>query len=198
MTNRFFPLLLLLISLHSTAQTRSREGLPPANHFYLSAQYLGLTFHPGGGNAPEIYPLKLDEQAFWVMEVGAALNLDYYFAERFFLRASAARYRDCAYVPAGYFHLGIRGVIFSSGKHQVNGGMGPALLYRQDWHQFSEYQGDPFYGNRVRGKWQYRFILYGGEFEYLYRLNDHLQFQFSVIPGVPIVVTSKFGLRIRL
>jgi len=166
-----------------------------SNTFYLSAQYLGFTFHPGEGGK---YPLKIDEKAYWVFEVGGAINLDYYFKEKIFIRGSVAHYLDCAYVPAGYFHLGLRGTIFEKGKHQINGGLGPTLLYREDWYQFSEYKGDSFYGDRVNCKWQYRFIFYGGEFEYLYQLTDKIQLQFSRIPGIPIIVTSKFGLRMKL
>ena len=166
-----------------------------SNTFYLSAQYLGFTFHPGEGGK---YPLKIDEKAYWVFEVGGAINLDYYFKEKIFIRGSVAHYLDCAYVPAGYFHLGLRGTIFEKAKHQINGGLGPTLLYREDWYQFSEYKGDSFYGDRVNCKWQYRFIFYGGEFEYLYQLTDKIQLQFSRIPGIPIIVTSKFGLRMKL
>jgi len=166
--------------------------------FYLSLQYVGLTFHPNGGNTPEIYPLKFDKKAYFVLEVGASLNLDYYLNDKLFIRASIAHYRDCAFVPAGYFHLGIRGLIFKKGKHRINGGIGPTLMYREDWHQFPEYKGDEFYGESIHGKWQYRFIIYGGEFEYLYQINDKVEFQYSLIPGIPIIITSKFGIRIKI
>jgi len=166
--------------------------------FYLSLQFVGFTFHPTGGNTPEIYPLKLDKKAYFVLEVGLALNLDYYLNDNLFIRTSVAHYRDCAFVPAGYFHVGIRGTILKKGKHQIIGGIGPTLLYREDWHQFSEYKGDEFYTNHIYNKWQYRFIVYGGEFEYLYKLNDKIELQYSLIPGIPIVMTSKIGIRIKI
>jgi len=178
------------------AKSENKNSLK--NSFFISFQYIGLTFHPEGGNTPEIYPLKFDKKAYFVLEVGGVVNMDYYFSNTMFIRASVAHYRDCAFVPAGYFHLGFRGTFFHRGKHQINGGIGPTLSYREDWHQFPEYQGDTYYGDRVKGRWQYRFIIYGGEFEYLYQLNDKVQLQFSVIPGIPIIVTSKFGVRIRL
>ncbi len=186
-------LLLFVVSLLTfTAQAQE------SHDFKVSLQYIGFTYHPGGGNTPEIYPLKVDKEANGVFEVGGNINFDYYFHKDFFIRGSVAHYLDCAYVPAGYFHIGVRGNLLKKGKHQINGGMGPTLVYREDWHQFPEYQGDRFFGSRVKGKWQYRFIFYGGEFEYLYQLSDQIQLQYSIIPGIPIVLTSKVGIRIKL
>lgn len=161
----------------------------------LSLQYIGITYHPGGGNAPEIYPRKFDQQAYFVAELGAALSYDRAIHGRFFPRLSLAFYRDCANVDAGYLHLGGRGIILSKGKHQINGGIGPTLVFRKDWHQFDEYPGDDFYGNSIWRGWQYRFILYGGEFDYLYRLSDKMELHYSIIPGYPFVFTSKIGVR---
>jgi len=36
------------------------------------------------------------------------------------------------------------------------------------------------------------------EFEYLRRINDRLELQWSLIPGVPLVITSMFGVRLRI
>ncbi len=192
--------LFFLLNCYGFETLRAQENCEEGEQgtFYVAIEYLGLSFHPGGGSTPEIYPLKLDEQGYWVVEVGGVLSIDYYFHKRFFVRGSIAHYLDCANVPAGYFHIGFRGVIFQSGKHTIVGGMGPTLLYREDWHQFPEYKGDPFYGDRVYGKWQYRFIFYGGEFTYLYDLTDRAQLQCSIVPGIPIVLVLKVGLRIEL
>lgn len=189
-----------VILSHSIVNAQEAKLIKPqnkSNKWHLSFQYIGLTYHPNGGIAPEIYPLKLDSRAYWVLEPGGAINADYYISNSYFCRLSAATYLDCAFVPAGYFHIGMRGTIIYKGKHQINGGMGPTFIYREDWHQFKEYKGDTFYGDRVYGNWQYRFILYGGEFEYLYKLNDKVQLQYSIIPGIPIVLTSKIGVRLK-
>lgn len=57
--------------------------IPRWNH---SIQYLGLTFHPGGGTTPEIYPLKLDRKAYLDLEIGVTANLDYSLGKYAFLR----------------------------------------------------------------------------------------------------------------
>jgi hypothetical protein len=165
--------------------------------WYLSFQYLGITYHPDGGSTPEIYPLKLDKKAYLVINVGVAANLDYSLGRYFFLRFTSSLYKDCAFVTAGCFHFGPR-VQYGWKKNRINLGIGPILSYRDDWHQFKEYQNDDFYGDRVYGHWQYRLFLYAVEVEYLRRINDHLEFQYSLVPGAPLVFTSLLGIRFRL
>ncbi len=167
------------------------------HHWYLSFQYLGITYHPDGGTTPEVYPLKLDENAYFVLNVGVAANIDYVLSKYFFLRFTTSLYKDCAFVTAGCFHLGPR-VQYYWKKNGINLGIVPIFSYREDWHQFEEYEDDDFYGDRVSGKWQYRFFPYAIELEYLRRINDHLEFQYSLIPGAPLVFTSLLGVRFRL
>lgn len=69
------------------------HGEPPQA---VSAQLVGLTFHPGGGTQPEYYPRKLDRGGWWVAQLGGALAYDLSLWEAFGLRAKAAWYRDCA------------------------------------------------------------------------------------------------------
>lgn len=178
----------------------ARPGQPAASaapaRWQLSAQYLGLTYHPDGGNTPQIYPLKLDKKAYLVLDVGAAFNADYRFGHKSFFRFTASLYKDCAFVTAGALHLGPR-LEFGWGRNRnrFNVGMGPIFSFRQDWHRFKEYVDDEFYGRRVWKGWQYRFYMTALELEYLRRINDRLEFQWSLIPGAPLVITSMFGVR---
>jgi hypothetical protein len=167
------------------------------SRWHLSFQYVGLTYHPDGGSTPEVYPLKLDKKAYLVVDAGVAANLDYTLGKYAFLRFITTFYKDCAFVTAGCFHLGPR-IQYRWKKSRINLGMGPILSFRDDWHQFKEYVDDDFYGDRVYGHWQYRFFMYAIELEYLRRINDHLEFQYSLIPGAPLVITSMFGIRFRL
>lgn len=166
------------------------------SRWYLSIQYLGITYHPNGGTTPEIYPLKLDKKAYLDVNVGLAANVDYTLNKRFFLRFTSSLYKDCAFVTAGCFHAGPR-VQFSLKKNRINLGMGPIFSFREDWHQFPEYQDDDFYGDRISGKWQYRFFPCALELEYLRKINDRLEFQYSLVPGAPLVITSMFGIRFK-
>ena len=167
------------------------------DRLYGAIHWIGYTYHPGGGNSPEIYPLKLDDQGTNVVEVGLVGKLDYRFSSDFYLRSAVAAYKDCAFNNAGFFHLGFRGTFFKHASHSISGGLGPTLLFRRDWNRFPEYKGDEFFSDSVYRGWQYRFIWYGGEFDYSYQINSKLQFQYSVIPGYPFVFTNTFGIRYR-
>jgi hypothetical protein len=166
-------------------------------HWYYSLQYLGLTYHPSGGTNPELYPLKFDQNAYLVLNVGLAANIDYRLCKYSFIRFTTALYKDCAFVTAGCFHLGPR-LQIGWKKNNINLGLGPIFSFREDWHQFEEYTTDDFYGDRVSGNWQYRLYPLAIELEYLRRINDHLEFQYSLIPGAPLVITSLFGFRFTL
>ena len=165
--------------------------------WHLSFQYLGLTYHPDGGNTPEIYPMKFDKKAFLVLDVGVATKLDYRLSKFFFVRFTSALYQDCAFVTAGCFHAGPR-LQFSWRGNSFNVGIGPILSFRQDWHRFKQYQDDEFYGNRIYHGWQYRFFGTAIELEYLRRINDTMEFQYSIVPGAPLIITSMFGIRFKL
>jgi hypothetical protein len=189
-------LMLILCSTHVSSQVV--ESTAERMHvWHLSFQYLGHTYHPGGGNTPEVYPLKLDRKAYFVLDVGAAANLDYRLSDYSFLRFTSALYKDCAFVTAGCVHMGPR-LQYSWGDNRINAGIGPILSFRGDWHRFQEYQDDEFYGDRVYHGWQYRFFWYAVEFEYLRRINDSSEFQWSIIPGGPLIITSIFGIRLSL
>jgi hypothetical protein len=195
------PLLVLsmILILEPFRVSAQEKDSPAANipSWYLSVQYLGLTYHPDGGNTPEIYPLKLDKKAFLVLDVGVVANVDYRLNNYSFLRFTSAMYKDCAFVTAGCLHFGPR-LQYSWGSNSVNVGIGPIFSFREDWHRFKEYTDDEFYGNRVYNGWQYRFFPTAVEFEYLCRIDDSTELQYSLIPGAPLVITSLLGVRFGL
>jgi hypothetical protein len=169
------------------------EKTSPKRHF--SAQWLGMTIHPNGGSMPQNYPWKLDPEAVFVASAGVALSYDWQYKKHIYWKAAAGFYSDCAFLPAGYLHIGFRWEALRFGRHTFNGGFGPGFLFRQDWHRFTAYRGDPIFNDRVYKGWQYRWTPIVGEVEYLYKINDHLQFQYSVLPAYPAVIVSKLGLR---
>jgi hypothetical protein len=193
---RIVCLILILSPIYTRAEVAD-SGTVKISRLYLSVQFLGLTFHPGGGTTPEIYPLKLDKKAYLDLELGVAANLDYSLGKHAFIRLSSSLYKDCAFVTAGCLHMGPR-FQYMWKKSSVNLGIGPIFSFREDWHQFPEYQDDDFYGDRIHGRWQYRFFPAALELEYLHRINEHLEFQYSIIPGAPLVITSLFGIRFSL
>ena len=190
-----FSKIWLSVSLFWTIAAAAGQN---GNSVHLSLQYIGLTFHPGGGNLPEQYPLKLDRKGYLVLETGGIVGIDYYVRPYFFARFAGAFFLDCAQLPAGFVHIGIRGIMLRNQRHTISGGMGPTLIFRKDWHSLPGYNGDKFYDGRVFKGWQYRFILYGGEFEYSYKISDKIRYQFSIIPGYPFVITIKTGIGVKI
>jgi hypothetical protein len=192
----FILMLIVLWPPHVTshaAESTSNRMVP----WHVSIQYLGLTYHPDGGTTPEVYPLKFDKKAYLVLDVGAVAKLDYRLNDVCFVRFTAGMYQDCAFVTAGCLHVGPR-LQYSWARNSVNIGLGPIFSFRRDWHRFKEYVNDDFYGDRVSHGWQYRFFGTALELEYLRRINNRMEFQWSIIPGAPLVITSMFGIRVTL
>jgi hypothetical protein len=190
----FFAMPLIALSPAWASPRADESDNRGESRWIPSVQFLGLTLHPHGGNTPEIYPLKLDKKAYLVLSVGAAANVDYRLNRRFFFRFTSSFYKDCAFVSAGCLHAGPR-IQFSLGKNRMNAGMGPIFSFRQDWHRFRQFITDDFYGDRIYHGWQYRLFWTALELEYLRRINDTMEFQWSIIPGAPLIITSMFGVR---
>jgi hypothetical protein len=185
---------LMLLAIFFTCQLMAQTTIKVKPPRYFSVQWLGWTFHPGGSSLPQNTPWKLDAKGMFILNPGVAFSYDWQARKNVFWRAAAGYYGDCALLNAGYLHFGFRWEALRFGRHSFNGGLGPTFFFRQDWHRFSDYKGDPIYGNNVWQGWQYRFIPVG-EVEYLFKINSRWQFQYSVVPCYPVVVNSKMGLR---
>jgi hypothetical protein len=167
----------------------------------LSVQFLGLTFHPGGGavNMVKKYPLRMDKKATFVINLGFTVAYDYDISDKWFIRTMVGYFKDCAFMNAGFIHMGFRWKPIRIGRHSINGGLGPFLSVRKDWHPFDGYNDkSDFYGKRVWNGMQYRLFPFGGEIEYQYKINRKWDFQYSVVPGFPAVINSRFGFRMKL
>lgn len=191
------PLCIFLILLLSLgANYASAQEIP----FYFenrnsgSAQFIGLAFHPLGGTYPQHYHRKLDPKAYFVIELGGALQYRYRLSKRWSTGAGLALYSDCAAKTAGIVQLGFRWHIITRPKHNFSLGFGPTLLFRRDWHELEDYVTDAFFAESVYKKWQYRFYLVP-ELEYGYSVNHNWDVFYSLIPGGQHVSTSSIGMR---
>ncbi len=171
--------------------------IKPRNSFALQdifIKFIGPTIHPEGGNFPELYPIKFDRKGYLVLNVGGVLGADFFFFKDVFsVRVAQAFYLDCAGVPAGFSHIGLRGRIFKVKRHSLYGGLGPTLIFREDWNKFPVYKDDGYF-RRYKGI-QWKFIIYGGEFEYNYQVKDNLDLSITAIPGYPIIFTFAIGIK---
>ena len=163
----------------------------------LNFKYFGLTFHPRGDDNAELMPLNPDGKGYLVFNIGGSVAYEQYFVQdKFSVKAIQALYADCAMQFAGFTHLGVRAVIFQIGRHSLNGGLGPTLVFRRNWSDLEGYNSNTsFFGGDPNDKWQYKMIWYAGEFEYNYRLSDRADFSTSFVPGYPNIMSLSFGVR---
>lgn len=185
------PILAALGALHASDTTRT---WPQA----ISVQAVGLTFHPGGGTNPELYPRKLDQEGWWVVQLGGAASYDLEPWTYLGFRAKTAWYRDCADKNQVFLHLGVRGWIHRGETWSVQGGLGPTLVMRKDWKDLPGYQTNGFFGEDTWHGWQHRFLWWGGEFDLDRRLDGRRELSISLVPGFPWAITTMVGLRWHL
>ncbi len=186
--NRCILLALLFLGTF-TAQAQYKRN--------LNFKYFGLTLHPKGDDNADLMPLNPDGKGYLVLNVGASVGYEHFIADsKFSVKAIQALYADCALRFAGFTHLGLRAVIFQVGRHSLNGGLGPTLVYRRNWSELEGYNiSTSFFGGDPEDKWQYKMIWYAGEFEYNYRLSDRADFSTSFVPGYPDIMSLSFGVR---
>jgi hypothetical protein len=167
--------------------------------YNFGIKYFGINIHPIGDRNAELFPIKLGSNGFLVPSFGAMLSFDLYvWRDIFFVRLAMANYTDCTQQFAGFAHLGPRVRIFSIGRHELNGGIGPTFIFRKNWYKLDGYDDTQnFYGGNKDDDYQMRFIVYGGELEYDYRLKDNIDFSVTFVPGIPILMSFAFGVRIR-
>ena len=170
-------------------------GSESTNRFGANLLFTGLTYHPGGGDHTDDYPRKLDAGAYWVLLLGGEADVDWYAYRYLLVRGSASLNKDCSDVWAGFFHLGPHFNLPIGERFAFRIGIGPTLVWRQNWNGVvANYKGDSFYGKTLTNDdFQSRFIWYGGNMEFEWKIRDNVSFIFSNIPGWPHVITSSIG-----
>ena len=164
----------------------------PKNAFSVKA--LGVSYHLRTSQAPELFPNKLDKEGRAVVNYGAIIGYDrFVVGQDVSLRLQQGLYADCAAALGGFMHIGFRGKILRAGNHSLLGGIGPTLVYRQDWNQLDGYRDDGFFSSN--GQWQYRFFWYAGELEYYYTFKENQQLGVTLIPGLPELMLVGFSYR---
>ncbi len=169
---------------------------------HLEIKYVGLGWHPSdeGMNADKM-PLKLDEDGTFMLNIGLVGSLERYFKEdgKLSLELMGSYSLDCAMVSDLFFHFGFRGTIFTIGKHSLNGGIGPTILVRRNWHaKIDDYQNLGYFNGDEDDYFQWKFFWYGGDIEYNYAFNERNFLSVSIIPGFPKYVVLFIGYERRI
>jgi hypothetical protein len=170
-----------------------------ANDLFIGVKFFGLSIHPTGALNTQYMPLKFDKRGTFVLNLGVEICVEYFFYKDIVsVKFIQALYADCCQKFGGFTHLGLRGRIFKFGQHSLYGGIGPTFIYRKNWYALEGYDDSfSFFHGKPEDIWQYRFLWYGGEFEYDYEINNHFSLSTSFVPGFPDLANLSFGTRYK-
>lgn len=165
----------------------------------LGIKYFGLSIHPQGEKENAfLMPRKFDREGYLVLNVGGVASYEKFIIQnRLSIKVAQALYSDCAARTGGFSHVGLRGRIFTSGRHSLFGGIGPTLVYRKNWQELEGYNNPNRFKGEPGNRWQHLFLWYGGEFEYKYQLNEKFDLASSFVPGYPDLMSLSVGLSYR-
>jgi len=165
----------------------------------FSAKFFGFSFHPDGDVNADNMPTKIDKNGYLVINLGVYFGYEHFFhRDKLSVKAVTAFYSDCGGLFSGLAHVGFRGVIFDTENFSVNGGIGPTLIYRRSWYsKFDDYINSGFYRGNETDFWQYKFLWYGGELEFNFKMNKALDLSVTFIPGYPKLMALSVGVRYR-
>lgn len=191
------------MKLHFTLITSILLLLSPTYFFSqdnVGVKFFGLSLHPKGEKENAfLMPNKLDENAYLVMNFGAEVMYEkFIYKDILSVKVIQALYSDCAARLGGFSHIGLRAKIFKIGRHTLNGGIGPTLVFRRNWLDLEGYVNPNRFKGGPENKFQYLFLWYGGEFEYKYQMNEKLDFAVSFVPGYPDLMSLAFGVSLRI
>ncbi|MCD4834365.1 MAG: hypothetical protein K8R31_11260 [Bacteroidales bacterium] len=165
----------------------------------FTVKFFGFSFHPDGDVNADNMPTKIDKNGVVVINLGIYFGYESFFhKDKLSFKTVTAFYSDCGGLFSGLVHVGFRGVILQKGKFSINGGLGPTFIYRRSWYsKFDNYVNSGFYNGNETDFWQYKFLWYGGELEFNYKLRKSLDFSATLVPGYPKLIDVSIGVRYR-
>lgn len=166
----------------------------------IGLKYFGLSIHPKGEKENAfLMPHKLDKDAYAVLNLGGVISYDHFvYKDIISIKMGQALYADCAARTGGFTHIGLRAKMLKTGKHLLNGGIGPTLVYRRNWLHLEGYVNQNRFKGSKDNRWQYLFLWYGGELEYKYAFGKQWDFSASFVPGYPDLMSISLGLNYKL
>lgn len=111
------------------------------------------------------------------------------------LRVVAAGYNDSMNHFSGYLAYTPRWIFLKRDNFHINFGLGPTLIFRKSWNSIEGYRDDGYYqeSDKFLPGYQYKFII-GGDINLHFELNSKIDLVWSIIPGLPYVITQSFGM----
>lgn len=165
---------------------------------FIGMKFMGVSFHTDNNYNGRLYKTAIGKNNRVAFHFGIALTAEYKINNWFSVKVSQSGFRDCAGKFAGMTMLNLRGTLDLGEAGDISGGIGPFWYYRRSWLAIDDYADDGYFRLSENGKWQKKFVWYGGEIEYNYPINESLDRSTNVLPGVPVVIAVASGVRTKL
>ena len=185
-----FIIVLLSFPMQSKAQVTYRK-----NNFGI--KYFGFSIHPKGDKQAHLMPYKLDKNGVFILNFGTIVSYQHnVYKDLISVKIAQGFYSDSGGLPSGHTHIGFRIMCLEKNKHSLLFGFGPTLVYRKNWNCKPGYVTTGLF--KEYKNIQYKFVWYGGEIEYNYKLNDKIDLNANFLPGYPLIMSFGFGMRMWL
>ena len=166
----------------------------------IGGKILLLTIHVSNNTIQngEVYKRKLTSDGRVVITPGLEVYYERDVGSNFLrvdgLRFTLGGYFDSIDHKSGYVAILPRWEVPLGERSEINFGLGPALIFRETWNTVPWYWDDGKYNesdNFLPG-YQYKFIL-GGDLGLHYEMSPRLKGVWSIVPGIPYVITQSLG-----
>ena len=157
----------------------------------ISLKYFGLTIHPFGDQLAHIQPYRLDDKAYFVLNIGGFVKYERYIWEDILtLNIAQGVFSDCSAGLASVSSLGFHLLIKEKERHHFYIDIGSALFFREDWNRFDDYKDSGGYKklSYANKNWQYGLYPVSAMFEYDYSISDKTNFSVSLAPYPVIAI----------
>ena len=159
----------------------------------IGLKLMGFAWHTKPSNHPHLFRFKTDAGAQGAFVRGAMLTMELgLYRNILHLHLAQAWMADCAAMPAGFTHIGLKGTLHQN-THTLGASIGPTWFYRKSWTSLDGYVDEGLF--RVKNGWQRSFYWYAGAIEYDYRFRPDMALSVNLIPGWPEVFLLSAGVK---
>lgn len=166
----------------------------------LGVYFCGVTMHLLGDKNAALMPLKLDEKALFVVNVGGAIQYRKYFYKRFSVDVEQTFQADCAFKASLGTGISIGYDFIKSPKHQLIFALGPGIFFRKSWFVLDGYIPVEELNVSANKKWEYLFVPVVPHFEYAI-VPENNKFGIScycVFDPINVLANVGFGLTYKI
>jgi hypothetical protein len=170
-----------------------------AAQFSVGVTLGGLGWHFEKGPNVEFYKWKISKNGLLTGYGGVTFSASYQINDYVGIKlAQSLVFHDSAGKFTGITNAGIELhddiVGLRSPTHRFSACIGPFWYYRKGWSDIPKYKNDPdFLKVGRQGKWERKFIWYGGFLRYNYSLDDQNDLSIDLLPAVPHVTAISLG-----